>query len=84
MAAASFAPQLTLPRLGKKEGARRLTATMSQVCALIRIDALRKQTTHEWNCMVLVITLTIAQDRVARQLHAILGLPDIRTLPGAK
>ena len=25
--------------------------------------------------MVLVVTLAIAQDRIARQLHAILGLP---------
>mmetsp|Transcript_7575 Transcript_7575/g.13731 ORF Transcript_7575/g.13731 Transcript_7575/m.13731 type:complete len:248 (-) Transcript_7575:157-900(-) len=41
-----------------------------KVGTLICINALRKRASHEWNCMVLIVTFAISKDWVSRQLNA--------------
>lgn len=48
----------------------KICSTRIKVCPLVGVDALSEHTPHEGNGMVLVVTLSISQDRIAGKFHA--------------
>jgi len=74
----------TFPRSEFSQRARKKKHLL-KVCALVGIDALRKNSSHKWNCMVLIVSFSITQNWVAWKLDPVfcLLLPiwQIRTSP---
>ena len=72
-------PNLQMKASSTPYKCRVLSVPSVKVCPLVGIDALGEHTPHEGNRMVLIVTFSISQNRIARKFYTEFCLQEVTT-----